>query len=1456
MVHALKLQVLKTREYDLWSMRIEQYLTFTYHALWEVIVNRDSVASASAEGPIPLKTAEQKLARKNELKAKITLMLAIPNEHLLKFHACKDAKLWEAIKNSFGGNKESKKIQKTFLKQNHKNFAASNNTSNTNKTVNTTHSVSTASSKNQASTASYANDVMFSFFFNQFNAPQLDNEDLEHINTNDLEEIDLNWQVAMLTMRVKKFIKKTGRKLDLNGKDSVGFDRKKVDSYNFHRRGHFSRECRAPRNQGNRNQDAPTRNAPMDTFTTNALVVQDGIGGYDWSFQAKEELTNFALMAYISQGYQTGLESLEARIVVHEKNEAVYKDDIAFLKYNVQVKDISIKDLKNHDGDDNQVNDMFKKDEGYHVVPPHYIGNYMSPRVDLSFVGLDNFVFKSKVSETTTSVPKIESNASKTSKDSLEKPKTVRSSAPIIEDWESNSEDENVFKSKEVKKTIKPSLEKIEFANARNTTVENENKAEKPRNSVRVLGGKITGPKEIRPVWDNTSRVNHQNKLTHPHPKRNFVPAVVLTNFEQVPVNAGKQSSHRATTSVSNDRHVNTTASRPNVNSALPTTYSYFKAHSPVRRPFNQKSAVKTNNFNEKVNTAKVNNVTTVGPKAVVSAAERNRNNAVNVLFTDTACVVLSPNFKLFDECQVLLKVLRNNNMYSFDLKNIVPIGGIENQMDHKVKIIRRNNGTEFKNRIMNEFYEMKGTKANINVGQVRMKTVPGPQYVLLPLLTYDSQGLKNSETEVADDARKKSTKVPRKENGVQDPAKEGEKNDQEKDLRDQEEALRKQLEQESKRLFAQGEAANTNSTNKLNIVSSPVNVVGSSFTTIDPRRERAQRNEFESMFGQDKDANGNRIAATLPNANLPTDLLMPNLEDTANLQDTRIFSGAYDDEVEGAEANFNNLELTTVVNPIPTTRIHKDHPKEKIIGDPLLALQTRRMTKTSQEHAMRFVDLPKGKHAIGTKWVLRNKKDERGIVVRNKARLVAQGYTQEEGIDYDEVFASVARIEAIKLFFAYASFMRFIVYQMDVKSAFLYGIIEDEVYLCQPPSFENQHFPNKKPIEYEGFEQIIDFLNASYVKYALTVNPTVYTLYIEQFWASAKVKNVNKEAQIQSLVDKKKIIITEALIRRDLRFKDEGGVDCLSNKVIFKQLTLIGSTIASTIICLATNQKFNFSKYIFNNMVKHLDGGVKFLMYPIFVQVFLDNQVEEEAKSRRKQRKEIEVPSPSSEIPIEEGVPTTSNDPLPSGEVLDLKEAKTAQAKEIAGLEKRVKKLELTGKSRTLGLKRLRKVGTTSRIESSIKASLGRMKEEDMFRVNDLDGDEVIVDVIAGENVEQSTKVAKKDVSTTDLVTTAEIKVAKPKAITTAATIVTITGTRPKTKGIVMKEPSERPTPTPKDSSQKPLQAKDKGKGKMVEPEKPLKRKDQIMIDEEFAKNLKAQLQAELEEEERLAIL
>ncbi|GJT48986.1 hypothetical protein Tco_0975143 [Tanacetum coccineum] len=220
----------------------------------------------------------------------------------------------------------------------------------------------------------------------------------------------------------------------------------------------------------------------------------------------------------------------------------------------------------------------------------------------------------------------------------------------------------------------------------------------------------------------NQGLVNHQNKFTHPHPKRNFVPTVVVTKLGQVPVNIAKKSSSRAAASISTTRPVNTVAPKSKVNDASPIKYSYFKAHSPIRRDFNQKLAAKTNNLNGKVKTARVNNVTTAGSKAEVNVAvgngeiEGNPQYALHdqgifdsgcsrhmtgtspylkiiktlmvdllhlqevlkeknsVLFTETECLVLSLNFKLLDESQVLLTVPRQNNMYSFNLKNVVPL--------------------------------------------------------------------------------------------------------------------------------------------------------------------------------------------------------------------------------------------------------------------------------------------------------------------------------------------------------------------------------------------------------------------------------------------------------------------------------------------------------------------------------------------------------------------------------------------------------------------------------------------------------------------------------------------------------------------------------------------------------------------------------------------------------------
>nr|GEU35412.1 hypothetical protein [Tanacetum cinerariifolium] len=198
----------------------------------------------------------------------------------------------------------------------------------------------------------------------------------------------------------------------------------------------------------------------------------------------------------------------------------------------------------------------------------------------------------------------------------------------------------------------------------------------------------------------------------------------------------------------------------------------------------------------------------------------------------------------------------------------------------------------------------------------------------------------------------------------------------------------------------------------------------------------------------------------------------LPHVHIVTPIDDTGIFGNAYDDEVLEEEVDMNNVDssYTILEATKPSKRLFVCFLSQMEPKKPVQALQDPSWVEAMHDELLQFkllkvwtlVDLPKDKWTIGTKWVYRNKKDERGILIKNKARLVTQGHTKEEGIDYDEVFAPVARIEAIRLFLAYASFKDFVVYQMDVKSAFLYERIKEEVYVCQPPSFEDPNFPDK----------------------------------------------------------------------------------------------------------------------------------------------------------------------------------------------------------------------------------------------------------------------------------------------------------------------------------------------------------------------------------------------------------
>ncbi|GKA81771.1 hypothetical protein Tco_0788463 [Tanacetum coccineum] len=570
--------------------------------------------------------------------------------------------------------------------------SSNNNNSITNGAVSTAQAINTANGVSAINT--------------QVNASNIDN--LSDAVIYDLEEMDLRWQMAMLTMRAKRF---------------------------------FEEYRKAPRNQDYKNKESTRRTVPVETSTSIALVSCDGLGGYDLSDQV-EEGPNYALMAYSSLSsnsevsnysnclksflntienlksqydplhkdfkkyelmvlaYKSGLESVEEKLEVYKANESIYSQDIKVLKFEIECKDIAIRELrkkleiaqKEKDGIqfnvdkfenaskslnkliESQIVDNCKKGLGYNAVPPPYTGNFMPPTPDLSFTGLDEFVNK----------PVVENR-----KSDEEVSKVVRKSndSPIIEDWVSDSEEENVSQTKTEKKTVKPSIAKIEFVKpkqqektARKTVKQVEKHRQNthsPRGNQRnwnnmmsqrlgsnfemfnkacyVCGSfdhlqvdcnyhhkQFQKQRMVKPVWNNAQRVNHQNfaKKTHPCAKKNMVPRAVLMKSGLVSVNTARQ--------------VNAAHTKTTVNAARPMSYLSKTAHSTVKRPIHKNTTFKNSNFNQRVNTVKDKNVNTVRPKAVVNAARPKavvnavKGNNVNAVKA-SACWVWKPKTKVLD---------------------------------------------------------------------------------------------------------------------------------------------------------------------------------------------------------------------------------------------------------------------------------------------------------------------------------------------------------------------------------------------------------------------------------------------------------------------------------------------------------------------------------------------------------------------------------------------------------------------------------------------------------------------------------------------------------------------------------------------------------------------------------------------------------------------------------------
>nr|GEV02752.1 ribonuclease H-like domain-containing protein [Tanacetum cinerariifolium] len=1216
-----KLPILDTGKFEQWKFRIQQYLQHEHYALWKVIEFGDSYkappeetakdkgptcevsSSTKKKGRNVAITAEDMQKRKNDVKARTTLLLALPDEHQLRFSKYDSAKeLWEAILKIFGGNEATKKTKKNQLKQQYGNFKAEGSeileqTFNRLQAIvshlkfidvpieqddlnqkfltslalewlvytvvwrnrddldtmslddvynhlkvyepyvqkragSNSQNMAFISSSNTSSGKSKVPTVQGAFTATtKPNRSQIKYEDVSQIDDDDIEEMNIKWNLALLSMRADR--------------SSRSQDRGKRESYK--------------------------KDPKVEEHAPKAMIAIDGIR-WDRSYMAEEDEasknhalvvdeeevpTEYALMAKSSSSSDNEVCDDSFCSKSCRKNTKNLNTKIS--KLNEELSDCET-DLYNYKRDIDRLLGSQKLDKDmkvvgfneYCVVPPPPSQVYSPPKKDLSWMGLPEFV-DDTVTDYTRPTPRGSSG------------NVVPN--PMIE-FAKESGGPNATKVNNVENARKPTVKYAEmYRNTSQSPRVRGNQRNWNNQKSQQLGKNFIMQNKAcyncgsfdhlefncnHNTWVDKgktwTRVNHaQDNMKYTSTHKSMTPRAVLLKSGTKPINRPFSTA------------------RPTLKSAQPKmTYFVKTTHSNVKRPFKRKSAAKNKVWSPTVRP----NISSVGlkvptAKPAVTADKGNKGKAVKASarwiwkpkqtssgqgYGDSGCSrhmtgnisylyeyepfnggyvsfghgrgkitgkgLIKSDFKLVDDKHVLLRTPRQQNMYTIDLKNVVPHKNLtcliakapvdESMLWHRRlghlnfktmnKLVRSNLVKGLPSKSFKNDHScvacLKGKQHKNGVAERRNKTLIEAARTMLvdaklpvtfwaeavnTACKFDSKG--DEGYFVGYSLSSKAFRVFNKRT-----------NKIEENLH-VDFLENKSIEKETGPDWLFDIDTLTNSMNYV-----PVVVAGTSSTNISGTKE-----DVHQAASKKDDAIPDNNSPQKEQQEVNGDKEVPESSRNSNLiASSKVFNT---DPFELASSSTVETEVPTVSSHVspdsltvpPTTSsvpriisrggssfseplslgnaMSFENRLEDFFGDTSNAVSLNEVEAnlSNMETAIQFkiqnvwvlVDCPNGVRPIGTKWVLKNKKDERGIVIRNKARLVAQGHTQEEGINYKEVFAPVARIKAIRLFLAYASYMGFTVYQMDVKNAFLYGTIDEEVYVMQPPGFQDHEFPH-----------------------------------------------------------------------------------------------------------------------------------------------------------------------------------------------------------------------------------------------------------------------------------------------------------------------------------------------------------------------------------------------------------